>query len=78
MVRSRVSKIDSGGSGIMKHLFEQFLTAGEDWLQSAIVVNTRSRKKGARRGQYVWKKFHKLVEEQLHEIQSFKFHDQAL
>ena len=58
----------SGGTGTMRHLFEQFLTCSEDWQQSAIMMNVRSRKKGSRHGSYVWKKFQTLVEEQLARI----------
>ncbi|CAE7730480.1 unnamed protein product, partial [Symbiodinium pilosum] len=29
------------GTGIMRHLFEQFVTAGEDWQQTAIMMNIR-------------------------------------
>ena len=49
----------------MRHLFEQFVTAGEDWQQTAIMMNIRSRKKGTRHGQHVWKKFELLVTELL-------------
>ena len=49
----------------MRHLFEQFLTSGGDWMASAIMMNAKSKKKGVRHGSHVWKKFETLVTEQL-------------
>ena len=49
----------------MRHLFEQYLSSGGDWQNSAIMMNVRSKKKGVRHGSHVWKKFHVLVQEWL-------------
>ena len=56
----------------MRMLFEQFVSSEEDWMKSAIVCNIRQRKKGSRRGQYVWKKFEQLRKEPLVENNKFK------
>ena len=47
----------------MRHLYEQFITSGENWLESAIMLNVRSKKKGVRHGCHVWKKHSAVVEE---------------
>ena len=49
----------------MRFLFEQFLTANENWQQSAIMMNVRQKKKGSRHGKHVWKRFEQVVAEQL-------------
>ena len=41
----------------MRHLFEQFLSSDGNWMNSAIMLNVRSKKKGTRHGCYVWLKF---------------------
>eukprot|EP00439_Symbiodinium_sp_Y106_P068539 s1222_g11.t1 len=43
-------------------MFEQFLTADENWQQSAIMMNVRQKKKGSRHGKYVWKRYDHVVE----------------
>ena len=49
----------------MRFMFEQFLTADENWQQSAIMMNVRQKKKGSRHGKYVWKRYDHVVTEQL-------------
>ena len=47
----------------MRFMFEQFLTADENWQQSAIMMNVRQKKKGSRHGKYVWKRYDHVVTE---------------
>ena len=47
----------------MRHLFEVFLTSGENWMRSNIVMNARSKSRRQRSGRYVWKKYETLCAE---------------
>ena len=49
----------------MKHFYEVFLSCKEQWADSSVVLNARKRSGTRRRGRYIWKKYHVLVEEQL-------------
>ncbi|CAE7417885.1 unnamed protein product [Symbiodinium sp. CCMP2592] len=53
----------SRGSSVMRFMFEQFITADENWQQSAIMMNIRQKKKGSRHGKFVWKRFDHVVTE---------------
>ena len=49
----------------MKHSYEMFLSAHEDWDQSSIMYNVRRRSGKRKCGKYVWKTLKALKEEQL-------------
>ena len=49
----------------MKHYYEIFLSANEDWMQSSVMLNLRHAKKGKRSGKYVWKRYVDLVAQSL-------------
>ena len=49
----------------MRMMYEMFITSNEDWMQSSIMMNVKSKTKGKRRGKHVWKKYIELVEEPL-------------
>ena len=50
----------------MRHLFEIWTSAEEDWNVSSIVINARSKNAKRRRGRFVWKTFEDLAKEPLH------------
>ena len=54
---------DLGGRKVLRHLFEIFISAGENWMESSIVINARSKTAKRRRGKFVWKKYCDLVTE---------------
>ncbi|CAE7370158.1 unnamed protein product, partial [Symbiodinium sp. CCMP2456] len=47
----------------MRHFYEMYVTAGENWLQSSVMVNIRNSSKGKKIGKYVWKKWQVLADE---------------
>ena len=49
----------------MRHLFEMFVTSDEDWMQSSLVLNSRTRAARRRRGTYVWRTMQELIEKPL-------------
>ena len=49
----------------MRHMYEQFISAGEDWQYSSIVMNCRTTTKGRKTGKYVWKRYQDLVDQPL-------------
>ena len=49
----------------MKHFYEMFLSASEDWDQSSIMYNVRRRSGKRKCGKYVWKTLQALKDEQL-------------
>ena len=49
----------------MKHFYEMFLSAGEDWQESSIMYNVRRRSGKRKCGKYVWKTLKTLKEEYL-------------
>ncbi|CAE6966858.1 unnamed protein product, partial [Symbiodinium sp. CCMP2592] len=54
--KTRPLPIIENGRKVLRHLFEVFVSAGEDWLQSSIVINSRSKTAKRRRGKFVWKR----------------------
>ena len=47
----------------MKHFYEMFLTANENWAQSSVMLNLRTANKKKKMGKYVWKRYIDLVAE---------------
>ena len=47
----------------MKHFYEVFLSAKEDWMKSSVMMNVSSKKRGKRSGRYVWKRYMDLKKE---------------
>ena len=47
----------------MRHFYEMYVSANENWLQSSVMVNIRNSSKGKKTGKYVWKQWQKLAEE---------------
>ncbi|CAE7195431.1 TEX13C [Symbiodinium sp. CCMP2592] len=39
---------------VLRHLFEVFVSAGENWLESSIVLNARRKNANRRRGKFIW------------------------
>ena len=56
-------KVKSKGRGIMRHLYEVFISAKEDWQQSSIMMNSRQSSSNKRFGCYRWRKFSEIKEE---------------
>ncbi|CAJ1459280.1 unnamed protein product, partial [Effrenium voratum] len=54
-------KNKSAGRTAMRHLFEMYISSGENWLRSSLVLNCRSSSKNTRFGKYVWKTYADLV-----------------
>ncbi|CAE7025856.1 unnamed protein product [Symbiodinium sp. KB8] len=48
---------------VLRHLFEVWTSAKEEWMESSIVVNARSKTAKRRRGKFVWKKYCDLLSE---------------
>ena len=42
---------DLGGRKVLRHLFEIFISAGENWMESSIVINARSKTAKTQEGQ---------------------------
>ena len=38
----------------MRHMFEMYITAGENWMESSNMVNIRNSSRGQKKGRYVW------------------------
>ena len=47
----------------MRHFYEMYVSAGESWMRSSVMVNIRNRTKGKKTGKYVWKKWETLANE---------------
>ena len=49
----------------MRHFFEEYMSANENWLSSAVYMNIRNASRHKRQGKYCWKRFCDLVLELL-------------
>ena len=49
----------------MRHFFEEYMSANEDWMCSAVYMNIRNSSRRKRQGKYCWKRFCDLVQEPL-------------
>ena len=56
----------------MRHFYEMFLSANEDWQQSSVVYNARRRSGKKKCGKFIWKMMKTLKEEYLGPIQSLE------
>ena len=54
-----------GQRTVLRHLFEVFVSAGENWLESSIVLNARRKNASRRRGKFIWITFEDLAKKYL-------------
>ena len=41
----------------MRHMHEMFISSGEDWMTSSLVMNARRRNGRKKQGTYIWVKY---------------------